>query len=1198
MIKAHALRETSWRALAATGAALAMTPVPAMAQVVPGAAPTAAPSPAAPASAAAAPAAAANGQQGSDSTSSAPATSSAPPPVGDQVTGTGADSGPGGNDVVVTGFRASLRNSIDAKRTSNVQIDAINAQDIADFPDANLAESLQRLPGVSIDRDNGEGRSITVRGLSGDFNRTRLNGLEALSTAGSNDSGTTPNRSRAFDYNTFASELFSSLKVQKSSSAETDEGSLGATIDLTTGRPFDFGRRTLAISIEDNYNENGSHHQPRIAGLISAKTADGRFGLLFSGAYSRTRNEIDSYGRQAGQADYLYRSSDFTGNENPQRAGFSAPTGTNFGTAITNPQAIAFQTGSDPAAYAKLYPGAPYNTPGRFDDSIVRIPTLATLQQQNVKNERLGLTGSFQWQVGPRTLINVDGVYSRFHNESTFYQIQTVGLNRNNTNATYNTAVGRQTPNTARGLYPGICTPAAVSDLAPTQDCGNTLYGTTPAFATALNAAGVLSPSVLGTAAVVPGATSPANANIFSVNPFNLDPYDYYNNPNSVGYIPSTNALAFRGELIGRPSVDVLDADVQNGVADYLQLRNVDFRSAADASYYTTEFRQGSINLQHEFTDNFRVDAIYGESRSTNNTTGLLVEYNRMDSPATFTYDERGGGAMPRIDFGFDAADPSQWQVVKGFSAIRHYERVVRNTYRTAKADFDWRISPEYSLAFGGSYRRFGFFTDLLERNTDTLNPTLLEAGSTTAATGQVIQFGQGLNTPAGTATSFYAPRIEAFEQLFDFECNCVNKYGDWTLTNKRSGAPNRYSVTENDKSAYLQLDFDVELFGRRLRGNSGLRVAFTSVLAQGNTQNGRPITGTNNYTDYLPSLNLNYEVTHNFIVRVAAASVMARPLLGNLSPVTSGLSVPTDGSNSGARLTVGNPRLSPFRSTNEDVSLEYYFGRGGLLSLAAFNKSIRSFPQTIVLTVPLTQILEPDAIAAIRGGTTNTNSLAYIDADYPFDVRQYQDAPGGYLRGVEVSYQQDFTFLPGPLRNFGAILNYTYIKSELNYILDPGTIRSATVAAVAPTTAKAPFLGVSPQSFNATLYYETSGFRARIVGAYRKGYSTTFPIAAGSCSPGIVTPVPASPATIGATANQPGGYCSAPLVNDFIFSRSTFNLDASASYKFTSWFSVEAEAQNLTNQTSQRYAYQAQPVATQYAAAGRIYRVGARLRF
>jgi len=1107
-------------------------------------------------------------------------------------------------DIVITGFRGSLRNSLNAKRNSDVQIDAINAEDIADFPDSNLAESLQRLPGVSIDRDNGEGRTITVRGLGGDFNRTRLNGLEALSTAGANDSGTTPNRSRAFDYNTFASELFSSLKVQKTPMAETDEGSLGATIDLTTGRPFDYKKGAFALSVEDQYYQQAKSNNPRIAGLISKRFFGGRFGILVSGAYSKSNNQIDSYLRQPGQSDYLYRQSDFAGNENPQRSGFSAPVGTNFGTAITNPQAIDFQTGSDPTAYAALYPGSPYNTPGRFDDSVVRIPALATLQQQNVKTERIGLTGSMQWSPDDKTTITFDGAFSRFKNDSVFYQVSTVGLNRNNTNATYNTAIGRQTPTTARGLYPGICTPAATTDLAPSQDCGLSMYGTTPAFSTAFNSAGVLVPSVLGNAAITPGGTNPSNANIFSTNPNNLDPYDYYNNPNSVGYIPSTNGLAFRGELIGRPAVDVLAAHVENGVADYLQLRNVDFRSAADAARYTTTFWQGSINIDHDFSDTFKMNATYGQSRSTNYTTGLLVEYNRMDSPGTFTYDERGDGSMPVIDFGFNAADPNNWQVVKGFSAIRHYERVVRNTFRTAKTDFDWKISDQFNLGFGAAYRQFDFFTDLLERNTDTLNPTLLEAKSSAQATGQLIQFGQGLNVPSGTLTSFWAPNIAAFDSLFDFDCNCINKWGDWTLTNKRSGAPNRYSVQEQDRSLYIQLDFKIPVFGSTLRGNIGVREAFTKVDAIGNTQNGRPIVGTNDYSDFLPSINLNYEPIKNVIVRFSASKVMARPLLGNLSPITSGISVPTDGSTSGARLTVGNPKLSPFRSTNEDLSIEWYFAKGGLLSFAAYNKQIKSFPQTIIFTTPLSGILEPDAIASIRAGITNANSLAYIDAGNPFDVRQFRDAPGGYLRGIEVNYQQDFTFLPGFLKNFGVILNYSYIKSELNYILDPGVaeVRNAagvvTTVAVPQTTAKGPFLNVSPQSFNATLYYQSSKFRARVSAAYRKGYATTFPIASGPCSPGIVPAVPASPATIGSTANVPGGYCNSPLVNDFIYSKSTLNVDASTSYAFTKWFSISAEAQNLTNQTNDRYAYAANPVVSQYGASGRIFRVGARVRF
>ena len=1098
-------------------------------------------------------------------------------------------------EIVVTGYRAALRNAISEKRESTVQIDAINAEDIADFPDTNLAESLQRLPGVSIDRDNGEGRTITVRGLGGDFNRTRLNGLEALATAGANDAGSSPNRSRAFDYSTFASELFNSLKVQKTPSAETDEGSLGATIDLQTGRPFDYRKSAFAVSTEGSYQKNSGKWSPRLAGLASTRFADGRMGILVSAAYSRSENELDQYRRAPGSFDYVYRGSTWAGNEQPARAGFAAPTGTTFGTEITNPEAIALQTGSDPTAYANLYPGAPFNTPGQFNDSTVRIPALASIEQQNVKNNRLGLTGAYQWEISDRTLLTVEGVYSRFHNKSAYNQISSVGLNRNNTNTTYNMAPnvgGALAPGLgmaitgssgSRALYPGPCVPNAGSDLVPFQDCGQQLYGTTPAFATALNRSGALVPSILVPAAVIPGGATPATGNIFSVNPFNLDPYDYYNNPNSVGYIPSTNRTAFRGALIGRPAVEVLESHVTNGLADYLVMRNVDFRSAVDQNTYTTKFRQGSVNLQHRFTDTFQMSAIYGQSQSTNVSQGLLVEFNRMDSQGLFVYDERGGGKMPVIDFGFDAADPANWEVVKGFSGIRHYQRFVKNTYSGGKIDFDWEVNEEFSIGFGLNIRQFTFDTSYFERNNDLLNPTLREAGVSTESVSKLINFGQGLSVPAGTMNSFVVPDIDKFNALFDFSCNCVNKWGDWTLTNKRNGGRENFGVRENDTGVYIQFDWNTELFGRPFRGNAGTRVAFTDVRSEGNTTAGRPIIGTNKYTDWLPSLNLAFEPIDNLMIRFGASKVMARPLLGNLSPAITALSIPTNGDTTGASMTVGNPKLSPFRSTNFDASVEWYFAPGGLLSIAAFSKNISSFPQTVQFSAPFSTFFDADTIEAIRAQTTNANALAYIAGDHGITARQYRDAPGGYLRGFEISYQQDFDFLPGFLKNFGAQVNYTYIKSQLNYIIDPGTPTTPQ------TTAKAPFLNVSPQALNGTLYYETKKLRARVSAAYRKGYATTYPIAAGSCAPGQITSLatPANPTL-----------CDNPLMNDFIYSRATLNVDASISYKFTKFLTLTLEGLNLTNQTSDRYAYDGQNAVTQYASSGPIYRVGARMRF
>ena len=127
-------------------------------------------------------------------------------------------------------------------------IDMIVAEDIADFPDLNLAESLQRVPGVVIARDAGEGRQISVRGLGPQFTRVRINGIEAMSANGSTDASGGTNRGRNFDFNTFASELFNNITVRKTASAEVEEGSLGATVDLRTGRPFDYDGFTIAGS--------------------------------------------------------------------------------------------------------------------------------------------------------------------------------------------------------------------------------------------------------------------------------------------------------------------------------------------------------------------------------------------------------------------------------------------------------------------------------------------------------------------------------------------------------------------------------------------------------------------------------------------------------------------------------------------------------------------------------------------------------------------------------------------------------------------------------------------------------------------------------------------------------------------------------------------------------------------------------------
>lgn len=219
-------------------------------------------------------------------------------------------------EVIVTGsFRDSLANAVNIKKNESGFVDAIVASDIAEFPDNNLAESLQRIPGVAISRAGGEGRNITVRGLGPGFTTVRLNGMETISTTGGTDAVGGNNRGRGFDFNTFSSDLFSSLTVRKTNSAEVQEGSLGATVDLKAAQPFDYDDFVFTASGQLGYNDLSEETDPGASFLVSNIFADGKFGVLFSLSYSErsvqdegastvrwTNNAAQGFGRYQGAA--------------------------------------------------------------------------------------------------------------------------------------------------------------------------------------------------------------------------------------------------------------------------------------------------------------------------------------------------------------------------------------------------------------------------------------------------------------------------------------------------------------------------------------------------------------------------------------------------------------------------------------------------------------------------------------------------------------------------------------------------------------------------------------------------------------------------------------------------------------------------------------------------------------------------------
>ncbi|OYX66924.1 MAG: TonB-dependent receptor [Sphingomonadales bacterium 32-64-17] len=297
--------------------------------------------------------------------------------------------------IVVTGFRQSLSDALDAKRDSNIRIDVIVAEDMAKFPDLNLAESLQRLPGVQINREAGEGRRISLRGLGPDFARVQLNGMEVLGNVDSaQDSRGQRSRDRAFDFNIFASELFSRVEVEKTYQAAQKEGGMAGTVGLFTAKPFDYNdgiNGAIALKLGTNtYTEDA---QPRIAALLSQNWGD-TFGIAVSVAWSKRKTT------EQGHNTYNY--STVNGTQMQELI--------DKGVDISNLSA---------AQQAELLD--PDNTFYFADGN--------RLSSWNAEQERLGITAAVQWQPSDDALFTLDVLHGQFTTDRNELHLATRPLN-------------------------------------------------------------------------------------------------------------------------------------------------------------------------------------------------------------------------------------------------------------------------------------------------------------------------------------------------------------------------------------------------------------------------------------------------------------------------------------------------------------------------------------------------------------------------------------------------------------------------------------------------------------------------------------------------------------------------------------------------------------------------------------------------
>lgn len=181
--------------------------------------------------------------------------------------------------VVITGLRGSLQRNLDIKRSSPGVVDAISAEDIGKFPDANVAASLQRLPGVSIQRSGsrGEPQGITVRGFGGDFNETLYDGRRISTATGG----------RSVDFSTVGADFVGGLSVYKTPDVSLSSSSIGATVNVAFPKPFDKPGRRMAVTASGSLQDDAGKIVPTVGALFSDTFADNKFGVLVDGMYTR-----------------------------------------------------------------------------------------------------------------------------------------------------------------------------------------------------------------------------------------------------------------------------------------------------------------------------------------------------------------------------------------------------------------------------------------------------------------------------------------------------------------------------------------------------------------------------------------------------------------------------------------------------------------------------------------------------------------------------------------------------------------------------------------------------------------------------------------------------------------------------------------------------------------------------------------------
>lgn len=476
-----------------------------------------------------------------------------------------------------------------------------------------------------------------------------------------------------------------------------------------------------------------------------------------------------------------------------------------------------------------------------------------------------------------------------------------------------------------------------------------------------------------------------------------------------------TNSNLFA--IPGRNAVVDADSVRTNGAgADYYgELSAVDTTPGGSAVplFNNTVYREPSmdtdiINLSMDFEGNgWSTDVIIGQSKATSRTDQTSTWWGNTGDPSRTGYSYNFSGPLQVApDYAEDLSNHSVQTLHTEMTRVEHKRD---NNVNYAQADFNIETSLGAITSFDLGVK---LQSQEFENQSDNRNVDLATIPTLTAAdfNDGMISGLHGEEGKANTITSFFS--VDGGDILDYAKAHPT----ELVVTGK-------YSIEEDITAAYAKANFE----GESYRGNIGLRLVDTDVVSKG-TIDDMPAKGTKEYTNFLPSANLSYDLSDEVILRFAAGSTMSRPDYDAMQMAQ------TIQVNEGTA-TIGDPDLDPYRSDNYDIGLEWYFNDSSLLGATLFQKNISDYIES----------------------TTAVESLAGCGSSCR--VTRSRNVGSAEVSGVELQYQQDFG------NGFGLTANYTYTDSQVKN-------------SAGQTSG---LQGVSQNSYNVSAYFENDLISARL---------------------------------------------------------------------------------------------------------------------